>query len=68
MRFDAEFGNIFNRTDFCNPGTNFCREAWADQHPMQPATLDSVWLEVHLLVIMGTRLRPSEAAEPGSNR
>ena len=23
MRFDAEFGNIFNRTDFCNPGTNF---------------------------------------------
>ncbi len=23
MRFDAEFGNIFNRTDFCNPNTNF---------------------------------------------
>ena len=23
MRFDAEFGNIFNRTDFCNPGNNF---------------------------------------------
>jgi hypothetical protein len=21
MRFDAEFGNIFNRTDFCNPNT-----------------------------------------------
>ena len=21
MRFDAEFGNIFNRTDFCNPST-----------------------------------------------
>jgi hypothetical protein len=23
MRFDAEFGNIFNRTDFCNPDRNF---------------------------------------------
>jgi len=23
MRFDAEFGNIFNRTDFCNPSTNW---------------------------------------------
>ena len=23
MRFDAEFGNIFNRTDFCDPNTNF---------------------------------------------
>jgi hypothetical protein len=23
MRFDAEFGNIFNRTDFCEPNTNF---------------------------------------------
>ncbi len=23
MRFDAEFGNIFNRTDFCNPNTNW---------------------------------------------
>ena len=23
MRFNAEFGNIFNRTDFCNPDTNF---------------------------------------------
>ena len=22
MRFDAEFGNIFNRTDFCNPSNN----------------------------------------------
>jgi len=21
MKFDAEFGNIFNRTDFCNPNT-----------------------------------------------
>src|ERR1700732_2049849 len=26
---------------------------------MQPAAFDSVWLEVHLLGIMGTRLRPS---------
>jgi len=23
MRFDAEFGNIFNRTDFCDPDRNF---------------------------------------------
>jgi hypothetical protein len=23
MRFDAEFGNIFNRTDFCSPDANF---------------------------------------------
>jgi Carboxypeptidase regulatory-like domain len=23
MRFEAEFGNIFNRTDFCDPNTNF---------------------------------------------
>ena len=23
MRFDAEFGNIFNRTDFCDPNRNF---------------------------------------------
>jgi hypothetical protein len=23
MRFEAEFGNIFNRTDFCYPDTNF---------------------------------------------
>ncbi len=23
MRVDAEFGNIFNRTDFCNPNTNW---------------------------------------------
>jgi hypothetical protein len=23
MRFEAEFGNIFNRTDFCNPNTNW---------------------------------------------
>ena len=23
MRFDAEFGNIFNRTDFCNPSTQW---------------------------------------------
>jgi hypothetical protein len=23
LRFDAEFGNVFNRTDFCNPNTNW---------------------------------------------
>jgi len=23
MRFEAQLGNIFNRTDFCDPGTNF---------------------------------------------
>ena len=23
MRFEAQFGNIFNRTDFCNPSTNW---------------------------------------------
>jgi len=23
MRFEAEFGNLFNRTDFCDPNTNF---------------------------------------------
>ncbi len=58
MRFDAEFGNIFNRTDFCNPNTNFSAGSFGtDQYAMQPAALDSVWLEVHLLVIMETRLR-----------
>jgi hypothetical protein len=23
LRFEAQFGNVFNRTDFCDPNTNF---------------------------------------------
>ena len=28
MRFEAQFGNIFNRTTFCDPNTNFSSPAF----------------------------------------
>jgi len=51
MRFDAEFGNIFNRTDFAIGQELQCRKLGTIILNAISA-FDSVWLEVHLLGIM----------------
>ena len=55
MRFEVQFGNIFNRTTFCDPNTNWSSGAFGlVSTQCQPGAIDSAGLAVRLL----SRQRP----------
>ena len=69
LRFEAQIGNLFNRTIYCNPGIELeRRELRAGVHAVQHRAVRSARVPVRLLVSEG--LRPSDArlARPSRRR
>ena len=72
IRFESMFGNIFNRTLFCDPNTNWSAGAFGQVFSQcNSAAIDSVRLEVRLLARRGReplRGAPSRCQATGVGR